>query len=79
MTTIGHQGLNNLLAAYPDKSAEAVATFGYSAGPGEKPVLFQGRCPGRIVLPRGPPDFGKATFAPHPIKTELPSERRSRH
>ncbi|KAI5461053.1 inosine triphosphate pyrophosphatase-like protein [Mariannaea sp. PMI_226] len=58
MTTLGHQGLNNLLAAYSDKSAEAVCTFGYCAGPGEKVVLFQGRCPGKIVPPRGPPDFG---------------------
>ncbi|EXM07691.1 Ham1 family protein [Fusarium odoratissimum NRRL 54006] len=58
MTSIGHQGLNNLLAAYTDKSAEAVCTFGYCAGPGEKVILFQGRCPGKIVPPRGPPDFG---------------------
>jgi inosine/xanthosine triphosphate pyrophosphatase family protein len=47
MTTIGHQGLNNLLAAYEDKSAEAVATFGYSEGPGHEVKLFQGRCPVR--------------------------------
>ncbi|KAF7562566.1 hypothetical protein G7046_g1553 [Stylonectria norvegica] len=58
MTSIGHQGLNNLLAAYTDKSAEAVCTFGYSAGPGQKPIIFQGRVPGKIVPPRGPPDFG---------------------
>ncbi|KAI9158818.1 Inosine triphosphate pyrophosphatase [Paramyrothecium foliicola] len=58
MTTIGHQGLNNLLSAYEDKSAEAVCTFGYSPGRGQEPILFQGRCPGKIVPPRGPPDFG---------------------
>ncbi|KAJ4211975.1 nucleoside triphosphate pyrophosphohydrolase ham1 [Fusarium solani] len=58
LTTIGHQGLNNLLAAYTDKSAEAVCTFGYCAGPGEKVILFQGRCPGKIVPARGPNDFG---------------------
>lgn len=45
MATIGHQGLNNLLAAYEDKSAEAVATFGYCEGPGQEVKLFQGRCP----------------------------------
>lgn len=50
MTAIGHQGLNNLLAAYTDKSAEAVCTFGYSPGPGHKPILFQGRCPVRRGL-----------------------------
>ncbi|KAL6849731.1 nucleoside triphosphate pyrophosphohydrolase ham1 [Amphichorda felina] len=58
MATIGHQGLNNILAAYEDKSAEAVCTFGYSAGPDHEPILFQGRCPGKIVPPRGPTDFG---------------------
>ncbi|RFU73454.1 ham1 family [Trichoderma arundinaceum] len=40
---LGHQGLNNLLAAYEDKSAEAVCTFAYSAGPGRDPIIFQGR------------------------------------
>ncbi|RCI13518.1 hypothetical protein L249_5530 [Ophiocordyceps polyrhachis-furcata BCC 54312] len=58
LTTIGHDGLNNLVAAYADKSAEAVCTFGYSAGPNQKPILFQGRCPGTIVPPRGPARFG---------------------
>jgi inosine triphosphate pyrophosphatase len=58
MASIGHQGLNNLLAAYEDKSAEAVCTFGYSPGPGHEPILFQGRAQGKIVSPRGPPDFG---------------------
>ncbi len=42
MVKIGHEGLNNLLAAYPDKSAQAVCTFGYSPGPGHEPMLFQG-------------------------------------
>ena len=47
MASIGHQGLNDLLAAYEDKSAEAVATFGYCEGPGKEVKLFQGRCPVR--------------------------------
>ncbi|KAH0493726.1 hypothetical protein TgHK011_000379 [Trichoderma gracile] len=54
----GHQGLNNLLAAYEDKSAEAVCTFAYSPGPGHDPIIFQGRTPGRIVPARGPSNFG---------------------
>ncbi|KAH6891991.1 inosine triphosphate pyrophosphatase [Thelonectria olida] len=58
LTSLGHEGLNNLLAAYTDKSAEAVCTFGYCAGPGKEVILFQGRCPGKIVPARGPPDFG---------------------
>ncbi|KAK1539876.1 Ham1 family protein [Colletotrichum costaricense] len=58
MESIGHQGLNNLLVAYEDKSADAVCTFAYSPGPGSEPLLFQGRTRGKIVPPRGPVDFG---------------------
>ncbi|PFH55449.1 hypothetical protein XA68_18297 [Ophiocordyceps unilateralis] len=58
LTTLGHDGLNKLLAAYPDKTIEAVCTFGYSAGPNQEPVLFQGRCPGNLVHARGPTRFG---------------------
>mmetsp|Transcript_23079 Transcript_23079/g.68075 ORF Transcript_23079/g.68075 Transcript_23079/m.68075 type:complete len:205 (+) Transcript_23079:117-731(+) len=54
----GHEGLNNLLAAYPDKSAYAQCTFGFSAGPGQTPITFDGRTPGQIVPARGPTDFG---------------------
>lgn len=42
MQDIGHTGLNNLLAAYEDKGAKAVCTFGFSQGPGHEPILFQG-------------------------------------
>ncbi|KAG9247870.1 inosine triphosphate pyrophosphatase-like protein [Calycina marina] len=58
MQAIGHEGLNNLLAAYPDKSAQAVCTFAYSEGPGHEPIIFQGRTNGKIVPARGPLDFG---------------------
>ncbi|KAI1491130.1 putative ham1 family protein [Biscogniauxia mediterranea] len=58
MKAIGHEGLNNLLAAYEDKSAQAVATFGFSKGPGEEVLLFQGRTDGKIVPARGPANFG---------------------
>lgn len=43
MKSIGHEGLNNLLAAYDDKAAQAVATFGFCKGPGQEILLFQGR------------------------------------
>lgn len=43
MEALGHEGLNNLLAAYTDKSAEAVCTFAYCEGPGHEPIIFQGR------------------------------------
>ncbi|KAL2119153.1 hypothetical protein VTJ04DRAFT_6113 [Mycothermus thermophilus] len=58
LTSLGHEGLNNLLAAYEDKSAKAVCTFGYSPGPGHEPILFQGVTDGKIVPARGPANFG---------------------
>jgi inosine triphosphate pyrophosphatase len=48
---LGHEGLNNLLMAYDDKSAVAVCTFAYSPGPGGEPILFQGRTTVRRRLP----------------------------
>ncbi|KAI9855390.1 MAG: nucleoside triphosphate pyrophosphohydrolase ham1 [Vezdaea acicularis] len=58
LQALGHDGLNNLLAAYEDKSAQAVCTFAYSEGPGYEPLIFQGRTNGKIVPARGPKDFG---------------------
>ncbi|KAK2598986.1 nucleoside triphosphate pyrophosphohydrolase ham1 [Conoideocrella luteorostrata] len=69
LADIGHEGLNNILAAYPDKSAEAVCTFGYSEGPGHKPIIFQGRCSGKIVPARGPAHFGWDPIFEHGEKT----------
>jgi len=43
LEALGHEGLNDLLAAFPDKSAQAVCTFAYCAGPGHEPIIFQGR------------------------------------
>ena len=54
----GHAGLNNLLAAYDDKSAYAQTIFGFTAGPGQPVQLFDGRRAGKIVPARGPTDFG---------------------
>ena len=42
MASLGHDGLNKLLAGHEDKSAKAVCTFAYCKGPGEEPILFQG-------------------------------------
>ncbi|KAL1614042.1 nucleoside triphosphate pyrophosphohydrolase ham1 [Neofusicoccum ribis] len=58
----GNGGLLNLLAAYEDKSATSVCTIAYCHGPGEEPVIFEGRCTGTIVSPRG-----KNGFAYDPI------------
>lgn len=54
----GHVGLNNLLAAYPDKSAYAQCIFAYSDGSDMEPVLFTGKTHGKVVPARGPTDFG---------------------
>jgi inosine triphosphate pyrophosphatase len=55
----GHEGLNNLLVAYEDKSAYAQCVFSFSEGPRHTPVVFAGRTHGKIVRPRGPKDsFG---------------------
>lgn len=55
---LGHDGLNNMLASYSDKSAYAQCIFAFSRGPGDEPVVFSGRCPGTIVPARGKLDFG---------------------
>lgn len=53
-----NSGLNTLLTGFPIKSATALCTFAYSAGPGHDPILFEGRTEGHIVPPRGPTHFG---------------------
>ncbi|KAH6684375.1 inosine triphosphate pyrophosphatase-like protein [Halenospora varia] len=58
LEALGLEGINNLLVAYPDKSAQAVCTFAYCEGPGHEPIIFQGRTDGKIVPARGPPNFG---------------------
>ncbi len=47
-----------MLAGFDDKSAYALCTFTFTAGPGATPIVFEGRTPGTIVPPRGPTDFG---------------------
>ncbi|WJX10889.1 hypothetical protein P8452_01559 [Trifolium repens] len=55
---IGHEGLNNLLMAYDDKSAYALCVFSFAIGPNSEPITFSGKTLGKIVPPRGPNDFG---------------------
>jgi inosine triphosphate pyrophosphatase len=59
MLSLGAPQLHKLLAGFDDKSAQAVCTFAYCAGPGDKPVLFQGRTDGKLVPSRGPTVFGE--------------------
>jgi inosine triphosphate pyrophosphatase len=49
LAEIGHVGLNNLLAAYTDKSANAICTFAYSAGPGAQVRVFEGICEVKLL------------------------------
>ena len=53
LEALGHEGLNNMLAGFEDKSAQAVCTFAYCEGPGHEPLIFQGRtdvCLSLLVL-----------------------------
>ena len=58
LAKLGHDGLNNMLAAYEDKTAYAQCIFALCAGPGCEVRVFDGRTAGRIVPARGPLDFG---------------------
>jgi hypothetical protein len=60
MLALGPLNLHNLLTGFDDNSAQAVCTFGYCAGPGEEPLLFQGRTDGKLVASRGPTVFGES-------------------
>jgi len=72
----GHEGLNNMLAAYPDKSAYAQCIFSYSTGPGAEPVAFVGQTHGRIVPARGPSSFGwDPVFLPDGFETTFAEMR----
>jgi len=56
---LGHVGLNNLLAAYPDKSAYAQCIVAYCAGPGQEIKTFVGRTEGHIVPAKINPGSGE--------------------
>jgi hypothetical protein len=43
MEALGHEGLNKMLDGFEDRTAEAVCTFAFCRGPGEEPIIFQGR------------------------------------
>ena len=55
---LGHDGLNRMLHGFDDKSAYALCTFTFCAGPAATPIVFEGRTDGRIVPARGPTNFG---------------------
>lgn len=39
----GHDGLNKMLVGFEDKTAYALCTFSFTAGPGHQPIIFAGR------------------------------------
>lgn len=79
---IGHEGLNNMLLAYEDKSAYALCVFSLALGPNEEPLTFLGQTLGKIVLPRGPNDFGwDPIFQPEGYDqtyAEMPKEEKNK-
>ncbi|GAQ87725.1 Inosine triphosphate pyrophosphatase [Klebsormidium nitens] len=54
----GHEGLNNLLLAYDDKSAYAMCIFSFAMDADSEPITFTGKTHGVVVPARGPGDFG---------------------
>ncbi|XP_058182161.1 inosine triphosphate pyrophosphatase isoform X4 [Rhododendron vialii] len=79
---IGHEGLNNLLMAYEDKSAYAMCVFSLALGPTMEPITFMGKTLGKMVPPRGPNDFGwDPVFQPDGYDqtyAEMPKEEKNK-
>ncbi|XP_031112527.1 inosine triphosphate pyrophosphatase [Ipomoea triloba] len=78
----GHEGLNNLLMAYEDKSAYAMCIFSLAIGPNVDPITFVGKTLGKIVPARGPNDFGwDPIFEPDGYEqtyAEMPKEEKNK-
>lgn len=58
LESCGHDGLNDMLVGFDDKSAYAQTVVGFTTGPGAEVHVFEGRTQGKIVRPRGSLDFG---------------------
>lgn len=76
---LGPQNLHKLLSGFDDKSAQAVCTFGYCAGSGQEPILFQGRTDGKLVESRGPTNFGWDSCFEYEGKTYAEMEKREKN
>lgn len=53
LKNIGAKGLHNMLAAFPNKKAQAICTLSYCDGTNDEIHVFQGVVEGEIVEPRG--------------------------
>ena len=65
---LGHEGLNNMLLAYADKSAYAQCIFAFAEGPHDEPRVFVGRTHVSgvaVELRTGRHRRGPASSAPH--------------
>lgn len=58
LDSLGHDGLNNLIASSDDKSAYAQTLVAFCPAPGKDVIIFDGRTMGNIVPARGSLDFG---------------------
>ncbi|GKT24607.1 putative multi-domain containing protein [Aduncisulcus paluster] len=58
ITRLGPSGLAHVLDGFEDRSATAVASFAYCAGPGEEVKLFIGKCDGSITKEAHGSGFG---------------------
>jgi len=54
----GHDGLNDMISGFVDKTAYAQTIVAYCPYPGGKVQTFTGKTDGKIVRPRGSLDFG---------------------
>lgn len=80
VTQLGPDNLYKMLTGFSDHTATSVCTFGYTAGPGQDVLIFQGRTSGRIVPARGPRDFGWDSAFEYDGRTyaEMPKEEKNK-
>ena len=55
---LGREGLWKLLEGFEDKTAYAQCTYAICRGKGHEPILYTGKCHGKIVKPKGENMFG---------------------
>ena len=75
LKSVGPEGLYKMVSAFDDHSAYAQCIFAYKADKNSPVELFSGKCPGKIVPPRGPTNFGwDPCFEPEQQDTKNRSE-----